>query len=244
MDAAPLVSIVTINLNDAAGLYATLRSGERLTYPALEQIVVDGGSDDGSAEIARDFGHWIDSLIAGPDGGVYAAMNKGVQAARGDWIIFMNAGDCFDAPDVLDSLPLTGPADIVHGRARALGAGHVRDYADALWKGMAFCHQASLTRRERLEQFPFDEARPIISDWEFFVRCACGGARFEAVEAIIAAVDDTGRSYGAPAELAARRLPVARAYYGGSVSELEDYYRGLMEDGGEAASGAPERGAS
>lgn len=235
MAASPLISIVTVNRNDAAGLYATLRSAEQVTYPALEQIVVDGASHDGSKEIARDFAHWIGHLISEPDEGVYHAMNKGAAAARGEWVIFMNAGDRFAAPDVLDALPLTGGADIIHGRACAAEAGHIRDYAENLWQGMAFCHQAALTRRAWLERFPFDETRPIISDWEFFVKCERAGAVFEAVKTVITEVDDTGRSYADPAERAAQRLPVARAHYGEDIEELESYYEALTPDAGEAS---------
>ncbi len=235
MATPPLISIVTVNRDDAAGLHATLRSAERLRYPALEQIVVDGASEDGSVEIARDFSHWIDRLISEPDDGVYQAMNKGAAAARGDWVIFMNAGDRFAAPDVLDALPLTGGADIIHGRARAAEAGHVRDYAEALWQGMAFCHQAALTRSAWLQRFAFDEAQPVVSDWEFFVKCERAGARFEGVGTVIAEVDATGRSYSNPAGRAAQRLPIALRHYRKEIPGLKRYYKALMRDAGDRA---------
>jgi len=227
MASAPRISIVTVNKDDAAGLYRTLRSVERLTDGETELIVVDGGSGDGSLEIARDFAHAVDTLVSEPDEGLYDAMNKGVAAARGAWVIFMNAGDAFAAPDALENLPLDD-ADIVHGRARAFGAGHLRDYADALWKGMAFCHQATLTRRAWLERFPFDPARRIVADWEFFVKCDRAGARFLAVDRVIADVDETGRSYRDPAERAAARLPIALRHYGWKTPTLVPFYLAQM----------------
>lgn len=230
---APLISIITINRDNAAGLYRTLRSAERLNR-ACELVVVDGDSSDGSADIARDFSHVVDTFIAEPDTGIYDAMNKGAQAAAGEWVIFMNSGDAFDAPEVLDDLKLEG-ADIVYGEARAAQAGHVREYAPALWKGMAFCHQAALTRREWLEKFPFDESRRVIADWEFFVKCDRAGAKMRKADRVIASVDDTGVSYGDSARLAAERLPVALRHYGWKTPQLIPYYLKLMAPSGERA---------
>lgn len=230
---APLISIVTINRDNAAGLYRALRSVERLNR-ACELVVVDGDSSDGSAEIARDFSHIVTTLIAEPDGGIYDAMNKGARAATGEWVIFMNSGDAFDAPEALDDLDLDG-ADIVHGEARAAGAGHVRQYARSLWRGMAFCHQAALTRREWLEKFPFDESRRVIADWEFFVKCDRAGAKMRKTDRVIASVDDTGLSYGDSARLAAERLPVALRHYGWKTPQLIPFYLKLMAPAGERA---------
>lgn len=220
---APFLSIVTINRNNGAGLYKTLRSVERLDMKDRELIVVDGDSTDGSAEIARDFSHIIDTLIAEPDDGIYAAMNKGARATAGEWVIFMNSGDSFAAPDALNDLPFED-SDIIHGQARAYPAGHVREYASTLWKGMTFCHQAALTRRGWITRFPFDESRRVVADWEFFVKCERERARFHSVDRVIAEVDDTGLSYGDAIVLATERLPIALRHYGWNTAQLLPFY--------------------
>ena len=98
---AGLLSVITVNLNDAAGLRATAESIAAQERPAEQWIVVDGGSTDGSIEIIRQFAHLIDCWTSAPDRGVYDGMNQGLRRARGRYVIFMNAGDRFAGPDSL-----------------------------------------------------------------------------------------------------------------------------------------------
>lgn len=100
----PVLSVVTICLNDAPGLRATLESFPQLQASAWEHIIVDGGSTDGSWRIAQDYIServWSRGLSA-PDDGIYDAMNKGLATARGKFIWFVNAGDLISSPDVVD----------------------------------------------------------------------------------------------------------------------------------------------
>jgi len=91
----PLVSVITVVFNGAQHLENTIRSVVNQTYDNVEYIVIDGGSTDGTLEIIRKFGEAIDYWISEPDKGIYDAMNKGLNAASGEWINFMNAGDAF-----------------------------------------------------------------------------------------------------------------------------------------------------
>jgi putative colanic acid biosynthesis glycosyltransferase len=88
-----LVSLITANLNDAAGLSATAESVARQTYQSHEWLVVDGGSTDGSRDVLRRFERLIDDWSSEPDQGVYDAMNRGLRRARGQYVMFLNAGD-------------------------------------------------------------------------------------------------------------------------------------------------------
>jgi glycosyltransferase involved in cell wall biosynthesis len=89
----PLVSIITVVFNAAADLPPLLESiTERLGQHA-ECIVIDGGSSDGTVDLLRAWDSRIDYWISEPDAGIYDAMNKGIAAARGDYILHMNAGD-------------------------------------------------------------------------------------------------------------------------------------------------------
>ena len=97
----PLVSIITVVYNDAKHIENTLQSIISQDYEEKEIIVIDGQSTDGTTEKARAFGESISCLVSEPDKGVYDAMNKGIDQARGEWIIFMNSGDSFYTTDVL-----------------------------------------------------------------------------------------------------------------------------------------------
>jgi glycosyltransferase involved in cell wall biosynthesis len=97
----PLVSIVTITMNAAATLERTIASVRAQTYPAIEQIFVDGGSTDGTVEIIRRHARAQDYWISERDKGISDAFNKGIALARGDFILILNADDWL-SPDQIE----------------------------------------------------------------------------------------------------------------------------------------------
>jgi glycosyltransferase len=112
------ISVVTVCFNSAATIEATLRSVAAQTQRGFEHLVVDGGSTDGTLEIVRAWNAHPVRLLTGPDRGIYDAMNKGVAAATGDAVGFLNADDRYADADVLASIAaaLERPGtDFVHG---------------------------------------------------------------------------------------------------------------------------------
>ncbi len=91
----PLVSVITVALNEKANIENTIRSVTNQTYDNIEYIVVDGGSNDGSLDIIKRYDDKIDYWVSEPDKGIFDGMNKGIKVARGEYLIFMNAGDQF-----------------------------------------------------------------------------------------------------------------------------------------------------
>lgn len=88
-----LVSIITINYNDLAGLKKTMSSVLEQSYAELEYVVIDGGSTDGSKEYIECYQESLAYWVSEPDSGIYDAMNKGIDQASGDYLLFMNSGD-------------------------------------------------------------------------------------------------------------------------------------------------------
>ena len=79
------VSVITVNFNDARGLENTLASTMAQTErEGWEQIVIDGGSTDGSKEVIEKYRGLLAYAVSEPDGGIYQGMNKGVAAAKGE----------------------------------------------------------------------------------------------------------------------------------------------------------------
>jgi len=118
-----MISIVTATLDAAAGLAHTLGSVAQQRRASFEWIVVDGGSTDGTVELLKRHEHLIAHWLSEPDSGIYDAWNKACALARGEWLLFIGAGDEFVAPDTLAdfSARLEGahPAhDLVYGRLR------------------------------------------------------------------------------------------------------------------------------
>ena len=95
------LSVITVCYQAAEMLQKTIDSVSQQDYKPLEYIVVDGGSTDGTLDIIARHQDIITRWVSEPDRGIYDAMNKGVTMATGEWVIFMNAGDTFAAPDVL-----------------------------------------------------------------------------------------------------------------------------------------------
>ncbi len=79
-----------------------------------EYIVIDGSSSDSTLEIIEKYRDSIDILVSEKDDGIYHAMNKAVNKASGEWVIFMNAGDIFANANVLEYVSgfLKMPADV------------------------------------------------------------------------------------------------------------------------------------
>lgn len=91
----PKVSIITVVYNGEKELENTILSVIRQTYDNLEYIIVDGGSTDNTINIIKKYANKISYWISEPDKGIYDAMNKGIDVANGEWLLFRNCGDYF-----------------------------------------------------------------------------------------------------------------------------------------------------
>ena len=143
----------------------------------------------------------IDRWISEPDTGIYNAMNKGVAQASGDWCLFLNSGDAFCSPNVLEALTASGAtADIICGNAIILENPPRRKTPpeeislDFLFQG-SLCHQSALIRRTLLLQHPYDESLKIVSDRKFFLQALIlDGNSYQTVDIDIADYDIGGYS--------------------------------------------------
>ncbi|MBL7952499.1 MAG: glycosyltransferase [Flavobacteriales bacterium] len=97
-------SLITVCRNAAPVIAGTLESVLHQTHADIEVIVIDGASTDGTVEIVRGFADRIRHFVSEPDKGIYDAMNKGLRAATGDIIGFVNAGDLLMTPQVIAQL--------------------------------------------------------------------------------------------------------------------------------------------
>ncbi len=100
----PLISVITICYNAAAGIERTIQSVLGQTYRNIEYIIIDGGSSDGTVDIIKKYEDRFEYWVSEPDKGIYDAMNKGIKHAEGEWLNMMNAGDNFADKDVLKNI--------------------------------------------------------------------------------------------------------------------------------------------
>ncbi|MCR8725873.1 glycosyltransferase family 2 protein [Frigidibacter sp. ROC022] len=155
------------------------------THADIEHIVVDGASTDGTAELLnRMFADGeFDILISEPDQGVYDAMNRGVDAASGDFVLFLNSDDSYHDPNGLSDLARHSAADFI--ASPVVTRSERGDRILAVSKGFArvlltmpFNHQGLAVRRELFHRLDgFDLAFRIGADYDFILRMLMSGAR-------------------------------------------------------------------
>lgn len=125
------LTIITVNLNNKAGLQKTVESVFKQTFREFEYIIVDGASVDGSIEeITKTDNPGIRQLqvISEPDSGVYEAMNKGIRAASGQYLLFLNSGDFLVDEHVLQEVFQKD-----HSADFLLGKCHVSENGKVIW---------------------------------------------------------------------------------------------------------------
>ena len=98
------ISVITACYNSAATLERALVSVAEQNHASIEHIVIDGGSTDGTGEILARHRPNLSQVVSEPDGGIYDAMNKGLDRASGDIICFLNADDYYAARNVLSGV--------------------------------------------------------------------------------------------------------------------------------------------
>lgn len=198
-----ILSVITVNLNNAAGLALTAESICRQTFSDYEWLVIDGGSSDGSVEVINKYSNHILYWVSETDTGIYNAMNKGLTLARGKYVLFLNSGDYLISDTVLQEVfDLNVEADIIYGDfefvdncGRSLGDFRYNDtlcFSDLYIGGLP--HNASFISRQLLLEHPFNEGYKLASDWEFFVKMALLSRSFKHIEKKIIYYNNEGRS--------------------------------------------------
>ena len=166
-------TVVTCTYNAERVLQRTLDSVNKQTYCNIEHLIIDGVSKDKTLAMVRAYQNRAKAgenaheivVYSEPDKGLYDAMNKGIDRATGDYLVFLNAGDVFPSDDTLEyvegcvgegeNLPgvLYGDTDIVNDEGRFLRHRRLSPPKKLNWRsfkwGMLVCHQASRSLRLR-----------------------------------------------------------------------------------------------
>lgn len=192
------LSVITVNYNDAEGLESTIKSVISQTFHDFEFIIIDGGSTDESIKVIKKYENYVTYWVSEHDGGIYQGMNKGLFHAKGEYLNFMNSGDCYHTNKVLETIfSLDTDADIITGThaengLRNIGKGGVTMLDLYKW---AIDHQASFIRHEIALRHPYDEKYRIVSDWKFFIEALIfDNCSFFYTDTIVVDVDMKGIS--------------------------------------------------
>lgn len=218
---APLVSVILVCRNPGPRVREALASV--WTQPDTEAVVIDGASGDGTREWLETQRRRLGTLVSEPDSGIYEAMNKGVAAARGEWVLFLGADDRMLDRALRELAPVlrqseagvvVGEAVYDDGRVYRLGTP-----TTAVRRNFVH-HQAAFYRRSLIAKHgDFATGLRIMADYEFNLRLLQAGVKFQAVPVTVTACASGGLSdaggwtgYGEEITVRHRHFPAWRCW--------------------------------
>lgn len=171
----PKVSIITICYNAADVLDKTIQSVIEQTYENKEYIIIDGGSKDNTSEVIDKHIKHITKWVSEIDEGIYDAMNKGIKIASGEWIIMMNAGDCFSDSFVIErifSSPIPSSISFIYSDVYNRSAKESLIVREMSFEKGVLNHQSTIYKKSLHDEFGLYAVTPklIVSDYLFFIR--------------------------------------------------------------------------
>lgn len=192
------VSVVTVCYNAVDTIEKTILSVINQTYQNIEYIIIDGGSKDGTVDVINKYRDKIAYFVSEPDKGIYDAMNKGIKAATGDWILFRNSGDMFFLNDSIEKLFLLSKrkpnTDFLLANCRFFKDWGYLDAKPSILKknymdGMPAFHPSTLIKREIQQKYLFNIKYKNSADYDFFIEAFNNGATYEYCDIILSLVD-------------------------------------------------------
>ena len=182
-------SVVTVTYNAADVLEATIQSVCSQSYKNIEYLIVDGASSDGTVNIAEkykisDYDLISFEIISEPDKGLYDAMNKGLNAATGDYVWFLNAGDVLKNENIVAEIAqiaeenmipdiIYGETDLTDANGNVFAERRLKTPKRLTWKsfkmGMLVSHQAFVVKRNIAPEY--DLQYSFSADFDWCIRC-------------------------------------------------------------------------
>lgn len=226
-------SVITVCLNAAPHIEAAIKSVLSQSYPNIEFVVIDGGSTDGTVEIINRYKDRLGYFVSEPDKGLYNAMNKGIKAATGDVLFFLNSDDYFVDDSVLDDVARAfvrnAEAEIIFGNLIFTDGAKrwvKKQKFDGIRERLARNHVQHQTLFARKEVFElaggFYEEYKIVSDYEWEIRAfLVHGCRYAYMDRDISVMSTQGVS--STTDFEPERRKVMKKYF--SALEILRYRR-------------------
>ncbi len=222
MPKKPRLSIITVVLNDRSHIEGTIYSVLSQMFRDYEYIIIDGGSTDGTLDIINKYSDSI-RLISEPDNGLYDAMNKGLEYARGEYVYFLNSGDRIYSADLFERVFSLPEADVYYGDVLVVdedgnekGLRRLRPPENLTWKdlrrGMLVSHQAFVARREICPKF--DLSYRYSADYDWMIRVLKNARTIVNTKMIFVRYLDNGLTKRNLVKSLKERFNIMAKYYG------------------------------
>ena len=182
------ISIITATYNSGKTIRDTLSSVLNQSYKNYELIIKDGGSNDNTVEICREYENIFEGrlkVISEPDKGIYDAMNRGIDNASGDIVGILNSDDFYTSDDILDRIAKEFSAnkdlDAIYGDIHFVSPDNLtkctRYYSSSYFRpsllrfGFMPAHPSFYVRKEVYDKYGlYDLQFRTSSDFEWIVR--------------------------------------------------------------------------
>lgn len=247
MHSAPKISIITVCYNAEKYIEETILSVISQDYSNLEYIIIDGKSKDNTCSIIEKYIASISKFRSEKDNGIYDAMNKGLQEATGDYVLFMNAGDKFYKNDTISqAVTLSNNADIFYGEALYTNdegkplalMSEIRNRklpAHLNWKsmqyGMIVSHQAIFVRKKLTNSYNLKYKYSSDIDWIINALKKTDVTKTQNTQLIIAECRMGGVSQQQHKKSLKERYVVLSSHYGAISNFFNHIYIGLKTFG-------------
>ncbi len=196
-----MISVITASFNAAKTISDAMRSIRSQTYPNIEWIVMDGGSTDGTVELLDAGGDIIDYWASEADSGIYDALNKGVDRARGDWILFLGADDRLAKEDVIERIfarPRRGDEMLIYGDVQYENAAapFPSNLSVKTFLHNTLHHQGAFYSRKLFDAgWRYDASVKLIADYDLNLRIAVARYKVAKLDGVVVSIcSDHGRS--------------------------------------------------
>jgi glycosyltransferase involved in cell wall biosynthesis len=197
------ISIITVVYNSELLIRKTIESVIcQNEFYKIQYIIIDGNSTDNTKNIINEYTSYISEFVSEKDFGIYDAMNKGMQYVRGDWVLFLNAGDELADFDVINNISknISNKDEILYGNIIIESNSSLRKIVPSklfyLNFKMIFCHQAVFVKHSLLQStlHPFDLDFKLAADFNQFYNFFREGKIFRYINIDVCKYDLTGQS--------------------------------------------------
>jgi len=168
----PIISIITVVYNARPTLEETIKSVLSQKKDLVEYWIIDGGSTDGSIELILKYEQQLAGWISEPDNGIYDAMNKGIDRARGQWIYFLGGDDTL-RPDIISQIQphLYDSYSMIFGEVRFDNGYLYRSFLGLRTLLQNTVHHQSVFYNATLfENYRYDPSLTIVSEYDIHLR--------------------------------------------------------------------------
>ncbi len=194
---APKVSIITVALNAGDHIEETILSILNQTYKNIELIIIDGGSTDDTVAIIKKYAHSLAYWVSESDSGIYDAMNKGIRASTGEWILFLGSDD-----KLVDHGTIAHVADSLRDDLSVLFGNIIYDDGKIIRSRLSLLtllhntvhHQSAFYRKTLFAAWKYDSTFKLIGDYELNLIIYLQKMKHRYINTTVALCDQYGQS--------------------------------------------------